>query len=82
MEECRESIRLSRQWSVIAGTFLQQGISMTDMRKDPDYLAAYNAYFEHQQTFPVCSARRHALAEAVKNNPVKPVPAFIMVEDL
>lgn len=79
MSECEESNRLCREWSAIAGTFLKMGVGLADMRQDPDYLNAYNAYFGHQMTCPVCSSRRHALAEAVKDNPVKP---FLSMEDL
>lgn len=82
MDECQESTRLCRQWSAIAGAFLQQGIGLAEMNKDPEYHAAYKAYFDHPMTCPVCKARRHALAEAVKNNPVYPVPDFILAEDL
>lgn len=82
MDECQESVRLCRQWSAIAGAFLLQGVSIPVMNKDPEYDAAYQAYFNHQMTCPVCRARRHAVAEALKDNPVYPVPDFVMSEDL
>lgn len=82
MSDCDESVLLCRRWSALAGAFLQQGIGLAQMREDPEYHAAYQAYFTHQMTCPVCSAKRKALAEAVKNNPVKPVPAFVMTEEL
>lgn len=74
---CKTASDLWVTWSAMAGTFLQLNISLSDMRQDPEYEAAYQAYANHLQTCPVCSSDIRATIERVKNNPVYPVPEGI-----
>lgn len=71
---CKESVRLYESWVAVTHSFLTQGAGWADMRKNPDYQSAYQAYWHHQQECSICSADRHRLAEF----PVYPMPAEVV----
>lgn len=74
---CKESSELYIQWSSIAQAFLQLGIGLAQARQDPEYQAAYLAYFNHNQTCPICRDSLRAEMQRFAMLPVAPVPEGI-----